>query len=106
MDMPSFREQVIADFHAVLGNTGEFGAIHLFNGRELQMVVAAAPAENLVYYTSGLLQEAKEIVCAVDDMPKPPRTTEVVNLDGVEYLVDESKIEFAFVHVRLARHSS
>ncbi len=106
MDAPSFREQMMADFYTVLANTEEYGAVHLFNGREMQMVVAAAPAESLVYYAGGVLQEAKEIVCTIDDMPKPPKTTEVVNLDGVEYCVDDSRVEFIFVHVRLVRQSS
>lgn len=106
MGSPSFREQVIEDFRNVLGNPEEYGAIHLLNGREIQMVVAAAPAENLTYYTSGTLQEIKEIVCTIADMPVRPRTTEVVNLDGVEYMVDNSKVEFVFVHVTLVRYSS
>ncbi len=106
MGSPSFREQVIEDFRSILGNPEEFGAIHLFNGREIQMVVAAAPAEKLIYYTSGELQEIKEIVVPVTDMPKLPKTTEVVNLDGVEHYVDESWVEFVFVHVRLVRFLS
>ncbi len=106
MDALSFHEQVMMDFHDVLANTEEYGSVHLFNGREIQMVVAAAPAESLVYYTSGVLQEAKEIVCTIDDMPTLPRTTEVVNLDGVDYCVDDSKVEFMFVHVTLVRQSS
>ncbi len=102
----SFREQVIDDFRNVLGNPEEFGAIHLFNGREIQMVVAAAPAEKLVYYTGGILQEAKEIIALVTDMPKPPKTTEVVTLDCVEYYVDESWLELVYIHVRLVRQLS
>ncbi len=106
MEPPSFREQMIADFYAVLANTEEYGGVHLFNGREIQMVVAAAPAENLAYYAGGVLQEAKEIICTINDMPAPPRTTEAVTLDGVQYFVDGSRVEFVFVHVTLVRQSS
>ncbi len=106
MTISSFREQVIADFQDVFANTEEFGAIHLFNGRKIPMVISVSPPEVLLDYAPGEMKEAKEIICSIKDMPKPPRVTKPVNLDGVEYIVDDSKVEFAFVHVTLVRYSS
>ncbi|MDR1744483.1 MAG: hypothetical protein LBS30_01880 [Planctomycetota bacterium] len=103
MAISSFREQVLEDFHNVLGNPEEYGAFHQFNGRKLQMVVSAAPAETLANHGSGTLQEAKEIICSIDDMPNPPRPTETVELDGVKYAVVDFFVEFVFVHISLAR---
>lgn len=102
----AFYKQVAQDFTDTFLNVEEFGRVVKWNGRELACVESAAPPLLEAPGSPGVLEQTKQIVCRADDMPVPPVPTEVVNLDGVDWIVVDVNKPFAHVVITLGRQSS
>ena len=106
MEPLSFREQVSADFMNVLLNVQEFGRICSWNGHPLQIVDSATPPAVESASAPGTLQETKEIICRREDMPHPPKATEIVILDDKKWYVIDIKELLGHYVIPLGRYSS
>lgn len=102
----SFREQVAEDFRTVLLNTEEFGRMCEWNGGPLQIVESAAPPIIESGDMPGVLLNTKEVICRIEDLPRPPTVTETVVLDGEKWGVADVRKLFGHYLISLARKSS
>lgn len=102
----SFRDQVAKDFKHVFLNPREFGRVCRWNGRRLTIVEGAMPGIVTSDAAPGIAEGTKEIYCRINDLPKPPKVTEMVLLDGEYWQTVDVKTMFGHRCITLMRSTS
>lgn len=102
----AFYEQVARDFTDVFLNVEEFGRVVKWNGRDLLIAEGAAPPLLDSDFNEGVYAQSKEIYCRQMDLPRAPKVTEEVLLDGVYWHVVDVKSPFGHYIITLGRRSS
>ncbi len=103
----SWRGLVARSFKRVLMNTTSGAARTCkWNGRELDIVEAAAPAFVERPDMPGVIVKVQDIVVISLDMPRPPVPTEIIHLDGEAWSVVDVNKGLGHVTITLGRHRS
>lgn len=102
----SFREQVAEDFKNVFLNPEEYGRVCDWNGTPLPIVEGATPGILTSDSAPGIAEGTKEIYCRIDDLPNPPKVTEMVILDGEYWQTSDVRTMFGHHCIALVRSMS
>jgi hypothetical protein len=102
----SFRDLVAEDFKNTFLNVDELGRIRDWNGTPLLMAEGAAPPILESVNSPGTLVATKEVYCRIEDMPREPKATEAVRLDGEVWYVVDCRTLLGHRIIQLGRHTS
>ncbi len=100
-----FRRQVEKDFLTTFLNVDEYGYECDWNGGKL-LIAEGALDSAITEEVVGLLHNTKRVYCRAKDLPALPRPDEPVRLDGVPWLVKDSRELFGHFEILLIRESS
>lgn len=102
----TFREQVDEDFRDVFLNIEEFGRVRDWNGMSIVMVEGASPSPIESNEYGGVYLATKELYCRHGDLPRPPKPTEIVVLDGEQWITVDVKTLLGHYVIVLSRYAS
>lgn len=105
----TWRDLVTQSFKRVHMNTTSGAArTCTWNGKPLDIIESATPSfvEESDNGRPGVLMKTKDIVISIVDMPKPPKATENVNLDGEIWGVINVEPQLTGYVISLARRNS
>jgi len=98
-----FKQQVREDFAEVLLNTEEFGRICCWNGMPLK-IAEDARSEDQSYRAQGVNKNTIVIYCRDIDLTPSPEVTELVELDGKKWYIEDVRKPYGYLIITLTRN--
>jgi hypothetical protein len=104
----AFKDAVAADIKGVFLNALEFADDHEVDGNVIKVLVDDDIAEERrgrrgggLEYADGVFRATKVIYVATEDLPRVPVESELLNLDGENYIVDKVSDNVGMLEITL-----